>query len=1147
MFGKPLRKLTQSLRAVSNRLGKHRRPGWRTLLLESLEVRDLPAPLTWAAGVNLATAGGIAAQPQGNTLLVLAGPTATSYHLTATDPSWQASTSPTVQPLDFARSTPGVGPLPNGYFVVFGGTQNGYALSAVTQYDPNTVTVVDGATNQTRSLRSMNVPRAEFGWATDANDLSYAIGGQDNNGTPLASVEVYNPTANTWTYLAPLPQPLYGESAVSDGAGHLFALGGVGANGAISNLVYRYTIATNTWDQSASPLQVGVRDSAAVLAPNGLLYVLGGKTAAGASTTVESYNSTVNTWNLETALPQAISSPAATVDSLGRITVLGGYDVNGNPLSSTYLSQELTQSDLAPALTSTPNKTGFLNVGYAYQVLSTGNPQASYSLAAAPTSMTINAATGLIRWTPTALGSYSVTVQASNAVGQTLQTYSINVVLPTPAAPTGVTGTSLSRSTVGLSWNASPDPYVTTYDVYKQYFAHSPRGSGGSYYYSLVASGITTTSVVLSGSGTYSVTAVNSQGTQSPRSANVSVAVQSPPVLYTATTLSGADISSLTLSVGQTGQIILVQEFANPAPTFSLVRGPSGISVNPTTGLVTYTPVPADIGPQIVTFAASNVAGTSTFNFVYDVLALQPTVTVSGGPFTYDGNPQAAIGTAVGIDSITPVTGSFTYTYNGNPNPPTAAGSYAVVATFTSTDPSYANGSASYTLTINPATPTIIVSSGPFDYDGNPHAATATAVGIDGVTPVNGSFSFSYNGSASVATDPGLYTVVGAFTSNDPNYTSPTVTANLIINSPGTLAPTLTLGDGSANYDGNPHSDSASAVGTDGVTPIAGSFLLTYNGSPTAPTQAGSYLVVSTFISADLNYTNGIIAGTLTISPVAPTLSFDSNTYTYNGQGEQAVVNALGVDLLTPVNGSYSITYNGSPSLPVNAGTYVVDVTFTSNDPNYVSTSGTGSLMILPATSSVGLGNNGQWQFTYNGSPQTIVGSAVGIDGVTPVNGTFTYQYFNEYGSNTQLFGPRSPAHRPTRDTTPSSRPSRAWTPTTPMAASVITFLSIRQLRLWSSTGGRSPTTASLSRRSFLPWVSTASPRSRGARPTSPTTAPPRSPTASEPTRSSRNSPAATRTTSVSPETARSSSTRPLLHSAALPRRRSTSARRALR
>jgi hypothetical protein len=1010
MFAKYLRKSTKFLRSIGDQRARRRRRAWSVLALEGLETRDLPAPLTWAAGVGLpAPAGGIVAQPEGTKLLVLGGPTTTSYNLSVTDPTWQATFTPTVQPLDFARSAPGVGPLPNGLFVVFGGTQNGFATAGVTQYDPNTVTVVDGATNQTRSLRSMNMPRALLGWATDSSSsLSYAIGGQDNNGTPLATVEAYSPSANTWTFKAPLPQTLYSESAVSDGAGHIYTFGGVGANGTIISNVYRYTIATNTWDQVA-PLQVGVRDSAAVLASDGMIYVLGGTTAAGTTATVESYNISTNTWTVQPSLPQAVSSETAVADSLGRIEVLGGYDANGNPTASVFVSQELNQPDLAPTITSSPGKSVVVNSAYSYQVLSTANPQATYSLTTAPSGMTINASTGAISWTPTYAteGVANVTVVASNSAGQATQSFSISVA---PQTPTGLTGTGISTTQISLSWNASADPNVIGYNVYRRTFVHSPRGSGGSYVYTLIASKVPTNSVTITGAGTYLVSAVNSAGLESTRSGVVTVGTLHAPDLFTATTTSGADISSQTLYVGQTGQIYLVQEFANPAPTFSAVTQPpsGGVSVNPTTGLVTFTPTLADIGNQYVTFAATNSVGTSDYTFLYQVLALNPTVTVSSGPFTYDGNPHAATATAVGTDGVTPVSGSFSFTYNGAPTPPTAAGTYSVVTTFTSADPSYANATVTSSLTINPATPTITVSSGPFNYDGNPHGATATAVGVDGVTPVAGSFQFTYDGSSTAPTGPGIYTVSAAFTSNDPNYTSPTVAANLIINSPGTLVPTLTLTDGSATYDGNAHADTGSAVGTDGVTPVAGSFIITHNGSTTAPTQAGTYSVVANFISSDLNYANASTTGTLTISQATPTLSFGSNTYPYNGQGESAVVTALGVDGVTPVNGSYSITYDGSTTLPVNAGTYEVEVTFTSNDPNYTSTSGTGALTILPATTSVGLGNDGQWEFTYNGSPQSVVGSAVGIDGVTPVNGSFTYQFYDAY--NNPLSGPPTDA-----------------------------------------------------------------------------------------------------------------------------------------
>jgi MBG domain len=78
---------------------------------------------------------------------------------------------------------------------------------------------------------------------------------------------------------------------------------------------------------------------------------------------------------------------------------------------------------------------------------------------------------------------------------------------------------------------------------------------------------------------------------------------------------------------------------------------------------------------------------------------------VSGGPFTYNGQPQSAIATAVGIDGVTPVPGTATFTYSGSSSTPVLAGTYAVVATFTPTDPNYSSATGSGTLVINKATP----------------------------------------------------------------------------------------------------------------------------------------------------------------------------------------------------------------------------------------------------------------------------------------------------------------------------------------------------------------------------------------------------------------------------------------------------------
>ena len=182
MFHRLPGRSTRFHRVIGETRSRRRRSERRALVVESLESRELLAPLAWATGVTLPTAGGIVALPEGTSLLVLGEPATTSYNLTATDPSWQANVGTTVQPLDFARNSPGVGRLPNGYFVVFGGLQNGFATSAVTQYDPSTVTVVDGAhDNALAPIDERAAHRVRLGHGLKQPELRHRRPGQQRN------------------------------------------------------------------------------------------------------------------------------------------------------------------------------------------------------------------------------------------------------------------------------------------------------------------------------------------------------------------------------------------------------------------------------------------------------------------------------------------------------------------------------------------------------------------------------------------------------------------------------------------------------------------------------------------------------------------------------------------------------------------------------------------------------------------------------------------------------------------------------------------------------------------------------------------------------------------------------------------------------
>jgi hypothetical protein len=137
----------------------------------------------------------------------------------------------------------------------------------------------------------------------------------------------------------------------------------------------------------------------------------------------------------------------------------------------------------------------------------------------------------------------------------------------------------------------------------------------------------------------------------------------------------------------------------------------------------------------------------------------------------YNAAAHAATVAATGVGGAA-VTGAFVVTYTpGGSTVPVNAGSYGVSVAFTTSDLNYTNGAGSGSITINPATPTVTVSGGPFMYNGAAHAATVAATGVGGAA-VSGSFVVTYTpGGSTVPINPGTYGVGAAFTSTDSNYT----------------------------------------------------------------------------------------------------------------------------------------------------------------------------------------------------------------------------------------------------------------------------------------------------------------------------------------------------------------------------------------
>ncbi len=112
-------------------------------------------------------------------------------------------------------------------------------------------------------------------------------------------------------------------------------------------------------------------------------------------------------------------------------------------------------------------------------------------------------------------------------------------------------------------------------------------------------------------------------------------------------------------------------------------------------------------------------------------------------------------------------------TYNGSTVPPTALGSYSVVATV---DDAVYQGTSSGTLVINPVSAQVTLGNLYQTFDGSPKPVSVN------VSPAGTPVTVTYNGSSTPPTQAGQYTVVAAI--NDPNFLGGT-SATLTIYAPG--------------------------------------------------------------------------------------------------------------------------------------------------------------------------------------------------------------------------------------------------------------------------------------------------------------------------------------------------------------------------
>jgi hypothetical protein len=335
-------------------------------------------------------------------------------------------------------------------------------------------------------------------------------------------------------------------------------------------------------------------------------------------------------------------------------------------------------------------------------------------------------------------------------------------------------------------------------------------------------------------------------------------------------------------------------------------------------------------------------SATKTTTFTVDKAA--PVVTVTGGTFTYDAQPHSASGTATGVlgEVLTPVQ----LLYNGtSETPPVDAGTHTVSASFTGSGNYTPAQSAAVPLVIDKATPIMSLAAETVTYDGQPHSASAAAVGVnnESLTPV----VITYNGSTAMPVSAGTYAVEARYDGST-NYNALVRSATLTIvkavphlewsSGPGSIVYGTPLG--SAQFGAT-----ANVSGTFSYSPAAGTVLNT-----------GTHTLTATFTPADgANYTGSSTTRVLTVVKAPLTITANSAAKPFGAPIPPFSITPAGFvngDSMGSLAGALTFSTPATSSSPV--GTYPI-VPQGLSSPNYNIAFVTGALTVVKADTAVAI------------------------------------------------------------------------------------------------------------------------------------------------------------------------------------------------
>jgi hypothetical protein len=652
---------------------------------------------------------------------------------------------------------------------------------------------------------------------------------------------------------------------------------------------------------------------------------------------------------------------------------------------------------------------------YAGSAAATGGAGAlTYTLnsGALPTGLILNAATGAVTGTATALGTYNFSIKAADAFGDSAtQSYQIVVTSPTltvtPAAgslPYAAIGQAyvqtltVSGGSGNYTWTVTgqSDGLNTSSNGATLTVSGTPTATGTV---SLNVSVKDTTTGLTSGPSTYTVAVYNPITLPTPNPVTLGPATLSLPYSGTivatggsgnyAWTVTGLPADSLNYSTS--GGTLTVSGTPGTATTVSfnvkLTDTATNISVGPYTYTVTVygsvtlpAPNPASLGPAD---AGSNYSGTITVaggsgNYSWTVTGLPAdglNYSAAGSTLTVSGTPASAATVSFNVSvkdtSSNTTIGPYTYTitaYNAlalpAPNPPSLPAGYTSIAYTGTIGASGGSGNYSWQVTglsdnLNPGP-----SGGTLTISGTPGATPATVTFNVKLTDTATNASITQTGYSIAIATPSPVTLPAPNPATLPSATINELYAGSIDASGG--VPPYTW---SVNGVSIPNTGAAVAI-ADGVSVSSnGSSVLSVGGTPTA-IQTVNLTNVQVTDSLGSTQTVSYVLAVNRTSQVTGQVSLSATC-----GAASSPVPAITLNLLTSPGGTVVQTVTsdstGSFTFPgVHAGTYTISPSITGP-----------SSVFYPATQSVTLLNNDVSGVGFTAALGYTVSGTVGYSG----------------------------------------------------------------------------------------------------------------------------------------------------------------------